>query len=56
MPNILIIDDNPEILEANMSYLIKEGYNVTTADTGIKAIVSLNERQYDCIITRLFHL
>jgi len=50
MPKILIIDDSPEILEANMSHLTGEGYSVTTADTGMKATAYLNDNQYDCIV------
>jgi len=50
MPNILLIDDCPEILELNMTHLASEGYNVTTADTGMKAAVYLNEKHYDCIV------
>ena len=50
MQHILLIDDNPEILEANRAHFLKEGFDVTVADTGMKAIVCLNENQYDCII------
>jgi DNA-binding response OmpR family regulator len=50
MSNILIIDDNPEILETNMSHLTDEGFIVTPADTGMKALAHLNENQYDCIV------
>ena len=50
LPNILIIDDNPEILSVNTSQLTKDGFGVTAADTGAKAITLLNEKQYDCIV------
>lgn len=50
MPNILIIDDNEEILAANKDYLTKQGFTITCAETGIKALASLNEHKYDCII------
>jgi len=50
MPNILLIDDCPEILAANVSHLTAEGFDVTTADTGMGAILRLNEKQYDCIV------
>ena len=50
MPKILIIDDNPEILDLNTSHLSKEGFNITTADTGTKAITLLKQNPYDCII------
>ena len=50
MPNILLIDDNPEILEANKTHLTGEGYNVATADTGTKAIKCMSAKYYDCIV------
>lgn len=50
MPNVLIIDDNQEILAVNSAHLTAEGFHVTTVDTGMKAIVSLNANRYDCII------
>ncbi|MCL2397160.1 MAG: response regulator transcription factor [Defluviitaleaceae bacterium] len=50
MPKILIIDDSPEILNLNTAHLIKEGFDVATADTGAKAIARLKEGRYDCII------
>ena len=50
MSKILIIDDNPEILDLNTSHLSKEGFDVTTADTGAKAIAQLKANRYDCII------
>ena len=50
MSSILLVDDNAEILMANKTHLIGEGYTVTTADTGMNAIVYLNENQYDCIV------
>jgi len=53
VPNILIVDNNPETLAENMKHLTGEGYEVTAADTGIKAVVCLNEKQYDCIVTEI---
>ena len=50
MPNILIIDDNPEIQEANLSHLTADGFTVMAADTGMKANAYLSETQYDCIV------
>jgi len=50
MPDILVIDDTPEILTANTSHFAALGYNVTAADTGAEAIARLNEKQYDCIV------
>ena len=50
MHSILLIDDNEEILSANKDYLTGHGFNVTCADTGIKALACLNENKYDCIV------
>ena len=50
MANILVIDDNPEILDANVSYLTEQGFAVIAADTGVKAVSFLNEKQFDCIV------
>ena len=50
MPSILLVDDNPEILAANESYFTSIGFDVTAVDSGIKVIVCLNEKKFDCII------
>lgn len=50
MPDILVIDDEPEVLTANVSHFTGLGYHVTAADTGADAIARLNEKQYDCIV------
>ncbi|MDR0963967.1 MAG: response regulator, partial [Clostridium sp.] len=50
MPNILLIDDNEEILTANRDYLTKQGFDISCADTGIKALACLNQNKYDCIV------
>jgi len=50
MRKILLVDDNEEILSVNESHLTRQGFNVTCADTGIKAIALLKDNQYDCIV------
>ncbi len=50
MAEVLLIDDNQEILEANASYLSRNGFGVTVADSGIKAIAVLSSREFDCIV------
>jgi DNA-binding response OmpR family regulator len=50
MLKVLIIDDSPEVIEATAVHFGGEGFDVTVADTGVKAIVRLNEKQFDCII------
>jgi DNA-binding response OmpR family regulator len=50
MPEVLLIDDNEEILSANAAYLTAQGFRVTCANTGIKAITLLDMHTYDCIV------
>jgi DNA-binding response OmpR family regulator len=50
MPEILLVDDNEDILSVNKGYLTRQGFNVTCADTGIKAIALLKDNKYDCIV------
>ena len=50
MPSVLVVDDNPEILSANVSYLSEQGFDATAADTGIRAIALLNDKRFDCIV------
>ncbi|GHS93152.1 DNA-binding response regulator [Synergistales bacterium] len=50
MPEILVIDDNAEILSANESYLTREGFTVTAAQTGVVALSLISSRRFDCII------
>jgi DNA-binding response OmpR family regulator len=47
---ILLVDDNEEILSANMDYLVGQGYAVDCAGTGIKALACLDANRYDCIV------
>jgi len=50
MPKILIVDDNKEILSTNHEYLTGRGFDVTCAETGMKAITYINENSFDCIV------
>ena len=50
MADILLVDDNRDILDTNEEHLESEGYNVTTVESGIRAVSLLNERTFDCII------
>jgi len=49
---ILVVDDEEDILEVIKAYLIKEGYNVITANDGVGAMESFNE-DIDLIILDL---
>lgn len=50
MHRVLLIDDNREILDANASYLSKNGFDVTTADSGLAAASQISSRKFDCIV------
>ena len=39
MPHILIVDDEPTILSTVREVLADEGYEVTTAETGVDALI-----------------
>lgn len=45
--NILIIDDDKSILNIFTRILQKEGYNVSTAETGQEAFEKLQDQAYD---------
>lgn len=49
-PHILIVDDNPEIREIIQILLTGEGYQVTQAPDGIKALKELENCTFDLII------
>ena len=48
---ILVIDDEPLMLKALNFRLSKDGYDVTIAEDGKKALELLNEEIFDLIIT-----
>jgi DNA-binding response OmpR family regulator len=50
MAKILLIDDNMEILSANETHLTAQGFSVTCANTGIKALANINDSNFDCIV------
>lgn len=47
---ILIVDDEPNIIELVAFHLQKEGYQVITADNGLKALEAAEKEQPDFII------
>ncbi len=51
--SILLVDDDPFILTGIGTYLESEGYEVTTADSGRKAIQLLDRSVFDLVITDL---
>ena len=50
MNNLLFIDDNPDILEANRSYFEDQGFCATACESGGEAVKLLRERVFDCIV------
>lgn len=53
MQKILIVDDDPEILEIIADILREGGYAVDTAPDGVKAIRYIDAESYDLVITDL---
>ncbi|KMZ41062.1 MULTISPECIES: response regulator transcription factor [Bacillales] len=53
MSTILLVDDEPQILEILSSYLQKEGYHVLTAQTGKEAVEIATTISLTCIILDL---
>lgn len=54
MPEILILDDNPSILDYIKGILKDKNLTLFTFESAIKAVDSLYEREYDLIVTDLF--
>jgi len=50
---ILLVEDNPHVLELTHEILADEGYQVTTAINGEAAIETLYTRGFDLVITDL---
>ena len=47
---ILVVDDNPDILNMLKAYLIGEGFQVATATNGQKALHVARDEKPDCIV------
>ena len=52
-PQVLVVDDDPDIRESLGMLLASEGYDVATADDGITAVSQLTRTVPDLIITDL---
>lgn len=50
MSDILFVDDNPDILEANRSYFAEKGFGAAACGSGEAAVKLLQERTFDCIV------
>ena len=49
--SILLVDDNPNILELNREVLSGQGYQLTKATSGESAIEALEKQHFDMVIT-----
>ncbi len=50
---ILLVDDDPLILQSISPALVKRGFQVTTAGSGQEAIDALNRSTFDLVLTDL---
>lgn len=50
MYKILLIDDDAEVLDITKKFLLKEGYQVATCTSPLKAIAVLKKQPCDCIV------
>lgn len=51
MANILLMDDEPLVLEALSSAIQSQGHKVVTASNGVEGLKKFAERQFDLVIT-----
>lgn len=49
-PKILLVEDDGFLREIIYKKLTKEGFNVTEAEDGEKALVEVNENKYDLVL------
>ena len=50
---LLVVDDEPELLNALVEMLAREGYQATGFDSAAKALEALGEREFDVLLTDL---
>ena len=50
VPRVLVVDDEPSILETVSGVLGDEGYTVTTATTGREALTAAESQRPDLIV------
>lgn len=53
MQRVLVVDDEPRILEVVQKYLVREGFQVLTARDGEAALVNLNSQEPDLVVLDL---
>ena len=47
---VLVVDDEPMVLEVVTTYLERDGYSVATASTGKEALVALDRHRPDLVV------
>jgi len=52
-PTILLIDNDPDLIDALSARLSSEGYHCVTAATGAQGLVRFNDSDIDLVITDL---
>lgn len=53
MSHLLVVEDDPDILELLQNFLADAGYAVTTACDGVEALSRFRERAYDLVLLDL---
>lgn len=51
MPNLLCVDDSPDLLQVLASGLTADGYTVTTCLTPTEGLARLVAQRFDCVVT-----
>ena len=49
--SVLVVDDSPVMRQTLTALLVKDGYEVDTARDGLEALMRLQERQYDVVLS-----
>ena len=49
-PRVLLIDDEPDILEVMSMMLARDGFEITLASSGYEALGILNSRVFDVVV------
>ncbi|MDO9635500.1 MAG: response regulator, partial [Thiobacillus sp.] len=52
-PRLLVVDDEPLILEGLVRLLAARDYDVTTAGGGCEALIAIGKQQFDVILLDL---
>jgi CheY-like chemotaxis protein len=50
MPRILVVDDEPELIEIVRLNLANEGYDVATANSGYECLAKMEKEKFDLIL------